>query len=421
MLFKCPLQKNLRIIFCFLVLSLCLSAESDAKFVALRTFDEVNYLGNASYSKVVRVPTARVVIADYELINADFPETRQMTHAEIDSWFIRYAGYMTEAQIKLGNSPKLKLNDPIASVPSDHQIALVPRDYKRARVYPVGNRGLLDGKGVGAGLPTLEENGLLNTTNAVREFFYSKAVGDAFEDAELPFGVVGSYGVIDWGFYFWDERDQCLYRAGAVFRQAHARDVSPEMQVQGQLKNKDAVRMETVLRKFGLSSASKRTLSNGKTFLALNIQGTKDGMFLVDFGSYKGYREFLLPSISLTDYVYHGKEMLSNLSNYILFSSDPGKLDPQPIDELKFPFEIWGDSTSSEATALEDRKKEGLWLKIEEQINALSAGQSMEMTRTQLSAFYQETVTQLHLNRMKLPFSTRHYLIKHSSCDELLF
>ena len=239
---------------------------------------------------VARVTTARVVVANYRLIRKDFPATRRLNDAAIDRWLLRHVGYLAVSQIEGGASDRRPAEEAVSGpIATEGEAVLAkayrPGSYGRGLVFKVPG-GLIDGKGYGAENPQhgAHYHGLAQTAEALHEFAYIDAVGQILEHADVQLGVVGSYGVIDWGF---DIRypDGRRAPAGVLLRQAHNRLMSPHLTnnpVRGGLYNSSlleddvvGLRIERILRRYGVTSAGGNR--EKRDFDKPNIQMARNG------------------------------------------------------------------------------------------------------------------------------------------------
>jgi len=343
--------------------------------------------GNAVTSLAIayRVPTARVLIADYALIRKDFPQTHAMTNAEIDQWLLDQSGYLAKGQIELGE--KAGVNSEISYDPKDRKDVLRPPQYDRALVFEAQGGGLIDGKGFGASAPRLDShaNGLMETYQSVREYLYTKATKAIFKHADAAYNVVDAYAVIDWGFdvHEYGESGKS-YRAGAILRQAHVRDLTDEVTAQGQLPRRETEAVERILRNYGMTSGATRSLGADTPIEALNVQGTRDRRFIYDFGSFHVEDHFKNPAFMIKDYALHGREIARDPAKYVVF--DPkNPFYPEPDDRLKLSYAEWTGSSQ--------RSEEAIRKKIQGITEKLDHGKSLPEVRGELQALLKNEVT----------------------------
>lgn len=263
---------------------------------------------------MLRVNSARVVIADYHLIQRDFAETRNMNHKEIDDWLLDHAAYVSK--------PQAAQNTVNTTITTGKEItAFRPADYGRAAVFPAGS-GLIDAKGTGSQHPLQYDhgNGLATLGESIREFAYEKLVHRITEHAGLDVDTVGCYAIFDLGFDV-IHADGSTSPAGMILRQAHER-------AEGAFSLYDepmAKRIETEFRRYGLTSAGAYRTNPVEQ---LNIQGTKDHHGLIDFGGYLTVEKFEKPARNFYDQAH------------LFVPGTPDFIQPDP--KLQIPFELWG-------------------------------------------------------------------------------
>ncbi len=238
---------------------------------------------------VCRLPHARVVFANYEWLQHDFPQLREenleRSHQElrglagadrrlavrrrIDEWLLKNVAFISEKQ-----SQQETVNTPI-EVTDERAVAFRPPNYGRALVYSVAEsheghqdeaeagEGLIDVKGVGVG-PKAEPHfgphadGLMKLGDAIREVAFQKLINAVFRNEGVPFTTVPIYGVVYPGF---DCKHQTwTLPAGLLVRRAHRRPVyrwgtkepdSPAVPLE--------LRIEFLLRRYGITSVSPAT------------------------------------------------------------------------------------------------------------------------------------------------------------------
>lgn len=283
---------------------------------------------------VVRVPTARVVLADYGLIRRDFAETRAMNDARIDEWLLSKTAFVSQAQ-----AGQTVANTQI-TVSGETTQALRPRDYGRALVFETGQGGLIDAKGAGAAIaprPGGHSDGLATLGEATREFLYEKLVRTVLAHSGSDFETVEHYAVIDLGFDV-KHAEGTTSPAGLILRQAHSR-------APGQFSlfnNVSARQVELILRRYGLTSAGAY---RGSTTYSeqINVQGTPDGGIL-DFGGYIAEEAFSRPARNFYDF----RDLLT-----------PDQIDfVQPDPRIRVPMKNWGYSDSG----VDDPKLDNPWM-----------------------------------------------------------
>jgi hypothetical protein len=291
---------------------------------------------------VKRVSTAKIVLADYELIRKDFSHARNLSNDQIDSWLLNSVAFVADTQLN-----RNEVNTAISLGP-DARTAYRPPQYGRALVFQVKG-GFIDVKGVGAIYPVQADhsNGLATLGEVLREYLYQKMVQLLFDHDESNLKTVGSYAVIDWGFHV-IHSDGSTSPAGAILRQAHRRfDNISSLLTPDQMK-----RFERVLRKYGVTSAGAHRYT---IFEKANIQGTHNSE-VVDFGAFLTVDQF-------------SKVVWDFLLDEVIF--DPRQPDfIQPHDDLRVPLHIWGTTHS----LVEDPKQDNPWIWSHELAVALSQG-----------------------------------------------
>lgn len=268
------------------------------------------------------VNTARVILADYDLIRKDFPGLAAKSNEEIDQWLLKNTAVISKPQ-----AAQSKVNTSIQT--KGEMNAYRPKDYNRAIVVDTPE-GLIDIKGAGSLNPNNNHhgrnggNGLASLGESIREFSYQKLVENVFRHADAPVETVGSYAVIDLGFDI-KHVDGVVAPAGSILRQAHRRSEG-EYSLLGETRS---LEIERVLRRYGISSggAALQTSPNAR----INIQGTADGAVL-DFGAFLVEDKFTKPARH-----FYGTKILL----------DPKSADyVQPDPKIRVPYEDWGFTRS---------------------------------------------------------------------------
>jgi hypothetical protein len=275
---------------------------------------------------VLRVATARIVLADYPRIRADFPHTRSMTETEINTWLLNKTAYVSKAQAHQQEvNSKIEILNTDSGAPVQ-TTAHRPQVYGRALVFDV-EEGLIDAKGVGAHLsPRLKGHatGLASLGEVLREFIFQKKVQQVLEHSGSGLQTVESYAVIDWGFDA-RELDGSYIRAGAILRQGHTR---PRLIGGGNhfASAIDSKMIEELLRQYGITSTGDAATATEER---VNIQISKDHA-LIDFGAYLVRDHFNL------EYRHYGDHTYLGGPSSIHF------LQPNPL--FKIPASVWGSS-----------------------------------------------------------------------------
>lgn len=291
-------------------------------------------LNQARAEPVVRVRTARVMLADYALIRRDFTEVRSMTDAQIDAWLLDKTAWIAEPQAR-----QAEVNTPIDVMEGRGQ-AFRPASYGRALVFPAGDRGLIDAKGAGALAPEAghHSNGLATLGEVIREFSYEKLARMLFLHGRTRFETVGHYGVIDLGFDV-IHADGSRDPAGMVLRQAHRRYAGHYQSI---FKGEHARNVERALRRYGVTTAGMHFRTS--EIELINVQGTPEGA-VVDFGAFLTVERFEHPARSLAE---PGELLL-----------EPGHINfVQPDSAVRIPVDVWGTTVSG----ILDPKYDNPWI-----------------------------------------------------------
>lgn len=202
------------------------------------------------FETVLHVKTARVAIADYQVLKRDFPELTAWSDEEIDAWLLQEGAWMAQSQVSLGSIQGI--HDPIQTDEGVLRRAFRPGGYGRAlmlsvkapgasletnlqdrlavendRLFRYDFTGLFDAKGVGAQIPTRgsHSNGVADLREMLQEFATEKLVHSLFKNSKEPYDTVESYAVLDLGFKMKTEFGEEL-PAAVILRQAHVRDWS---------------------------------------------------------------------------------------------------------------------------------------------------------------------------------------------------
>jgi hypothetical protein len=252
-----------------------------------------------------------------------------------------------------------------------HRRVYRPEGYNRALVYRTekGNP-FIDSKGAGTNRPLQgsHSNGLATTAEALREFVFQKKVQQIFDHAELDERTVGCYAVVDWGFDVINE-DGSHSPAGYVLRQAHTR--YPIGRMGNTFVPRDrALHIESVLRRYGVTSSGEisEKLGSGKDIV--NIQGNAKGE-IVDFGAYLVRDKFQNPAYGYVD----------KFETPMFEPGKPGWVEPDPA--LRLPFDKWGYSITGKA----DPAADNISSRAHDLVKDLRAGKA---DRGSVLGFYRE-------------------------------
>jgi hypothetical protein len=236
--------------------------------------------------EVKHLATARVVIAEYEILQHDFPELstdalvsanseladltptakQDAVHAIIDEWLVVNAAFVSAAQAKQDVVNTAIVTDGATAV------AVRPRTYGRALVMPIQNvdvasrthrrwarmPGLLDLKGTGVGpnrIPShrQQSNGLEYLSTALHDLLIKKAIDEACAQSAPTIWTVPVYAVLDLGFDVRVPDSERTLPAGMHVRRAHRR---PLPGVDELRRHDISLHVEKLLRSFGMTTAS---------------------------------------------------------------------------------------------------------------------------------------------------------------------
>lgn len=229
---------------------------------------------------MLHLSQARVVFADYDLIQHDFPDmrdeiysrsasgsTRNSTSAsadfrmKVDDWLLANAALISPTQ-----ACQEIVNDPI---PVDAVVTrgYRPRHYGRAAVvcampHPTIRHsanepiGLLDLKGVGVGpdkipLPGPTSNGLLSLQCALREYLMQRVIDEIFKREAPTLWTVPVYAILSLGFGILGSWHGAP--AAILVRRAHKRNLGA---VTNRLTHEVSLSIERLLRHYGLTSTN---------------------------------------------------------------------------------------------------------------------------------------------------------------------
>lgn len=363
----------------------------------LRSMDELDDSG-LRLETVLRVPTARVVFADYELLRHDFPHLRGVDEPLVDRWLLRHAAFISTAQ-----AAQSRVNTPIETA-EESTVACRPKRYGRALVVSTRENNsrlppdpalpwtgepemLLDLKGTGVAPGVVPRHdpgghfdGLISLQRVLTEVLFQEVIEAAFRHAGSGFSTLPAYAVLDLGFeVVW--QDGRTFPAAMQVRRAHRRppnneEVPPPGAPEEQLK----MEIELLLRRYGITSCTaalsvemvdgeegttlrfaRRPLppSSHEEFQALragfgipqggrirfegvNVQLTREvGLDpsraqVVDFGHYSRKDRFESPLVTFVD----GPAAFPLSWGRILWPHEAGFVQPDPA--LLLPDEHWG-------------------------------------------------------------------------------
>jgi hypothetical protein len=256
----------------------------------------------------MRVTSARVLAADYDLIRRDFPTTRQLDQSGIDRWLLRHTGFIARTQIERGAPVQTPIRTNGRVVTGK---AVRPTTYGRALVFQVPG-GLIDGKGFGARTPAQRDhsNGLAELGEVIREFAFHQAMDTVLRHADVGLGTVGAYAVIDWGFDVVGANG-LRSPAGAILRQAHNRHRD------GLTDDAKELEIEQLLRRYGITSAGAHR--EKYKYDLINIQMDRSMTRLVDFGAFRVFDRF--PARDVRGWI--GRRTLVSANDQRFLQPDP--------------------------------------------------------------------------------------------------
>jgi hypothetical protein len=269
-----------------------------------------------------RVNTAKIVIADYDLLRRDFaPLLKSLSDAEINAWLLEHAALIARTQYEKGE--KANMNKAINADITHTTHYVRPHDYGRGFVFKVGNDGeqelLMDAKGVGAENPVAgsHSDGLGHVAEMIQEYAFEKLTHKAFVHSKSGLDTIETYAVIDLGFLA--HKDGVWTAAGMVIRQAHKRYFRESRNgwIYFQLEDADAMKIERVIRRYGLTSSGIGYLREpDRKDSWHDMQGSDEGA-VVDFGTFMAAKTF--------------KDNLHGMDNSILIDySSPDYVQPNP-------------------------------------------------------------------------------------------
>ncbi len=216
---------------------------------------------------MVQVTGAKVLFANYAVIQSDFPEIwNQHTslsddpEAEIDEWLVNSTAFISSSQV---NSTGINSMIHTGSITSS---AWRPPRYGRAAILgqPVSNQNenhfLFDVKGTGVPSgekPTLpNSNGLLTISEAIHEVMMEHLVFACMRHANINIRPLPTYAVIDLGFNALNRIGRSSERAVLLLRRTTTRPrYQWERYYQGREIATALMNVELNLRRYGLSAS----------------------------------------------------------------------------------------------------------------------------------------------------------------------
>ena len=240
--------------------------------------------------EVVRLKDTQVMIANYPLLQHDFPQLSdahlilenpelqklkgnsftEAKHKIIDNWLIQNTAFISKAQAK-----QIKVNTRIKTT-KETKLAYRPPSYGRALVFPIdkpkivpdalkefeeyGAWGLIDAKGVGVAPGVVPEqsmykHGLMSIDYALREYLMERVVHHIFSYNKTDYSVIPTYALIVPNFKIKTEKGQIP--TAIILRRAQRREKDgSDLPVYGSVAQMVKIEMELLLRKYGVSSAT---------------------------------------------------------------------------------------------------------------------------------------------------------------------
>lgn len=249
----------------------------------LQTIEDLDDPG-VSQESAHRLASPRVVWADYELLQHDFPRLRNRSllaarpelrklrgkrrqsalRGIVDGWVLRHG-----AVISCSQAAQEVVNSRIEISAEAVEVFRPPR-YGRSLVVPVSNDegsahpGLLDLKGVGTApdvVPAdhIHGNGLMSLREALTDLMMQKAMESLFRHAQSDYWCVPIYAVLDPGFDVFSK----VFPAGPAaiqVRRAHRRPRGgAELPFHGSDEQFVKFELEMLLRQYGITSANRST------------------------------------------------------------------------------------------------------------------------------------------------------------------
>jgi hypothetical protein len=227
---------------------------------------------------VVGIARTRVVVADYSVLQHDFPQLREpyllTKHPElqgyrgqerqlairrfIDEWLLHNASFISERQAN-----QSRVNSPVETT-GERVTAHRPPRYGRAFVVLVQDGGLLELKGAGVApsqVPSFarHETGLMFLGEALADLVLQWMIDEVFRHSGANFWTVPVYAILDAGF------DQCTidrqsFAAGLQVRRAHRRALHDYNVPENRSPEQTAMwAIEMLLRRYGITSVHPST------------------------------------------------------------------------------------------------------------------------------------------------------------------
>lgn len=247
--------------------------------------------------EVACLSNAKVIIADYDLLQNDFAQLRDAVICTIypdigelngeakrtaiqeiiDRWLCHNAALISKRQLEqneVNNDIEVNGRSTVAYRPPRYGRALVASVRKNHAALPAeeyarwGNEadGFLDLKGCGVGpfktprnLP--HKTGLEYLGKAISAFAMEKMIQRIFAHTNVKFSTIPTYAILDAGFDY-KQAIRGSVAAGIQVRRAHARPQRgsglnlPEL---GSYEQKITIEIERLLRRYGITSSAPET------------------------------------------------------------------------------------------------------------------------------------------------------------------
>mmetsp|Transcript_18249 Transcript_18249/g.51516 ORF Transcript_18249/g.51516 Transcript_18249/m.51516 type:complete len:423 (+) Transcript_18249:55-1323(+) len=251
--------------------------------------------GSGVLTKVLPLTNALVVVADYGVLRADFPNCLgSRSNDEIDDWLLKEAAFFRRSQIELGPKAGVHGEVPVRTGEEYERVAEVPTFYGRGFVMAAASchNVHLDVKGGGTTTPGLtpHSNGVIDVTGALYEYWGEKIVRRVRvpEDEKLAskdgfLKTVPTYAVISVGISLQNASATGMPWLSAewselalIVRRAHKRQVAYIMPV------KESFYIEQLLLPYGATFSVGVEYYNDKVFKPQDCQGMPEEWSLMD-------------------------------------------------------------------------------------------------------------------------------------------
>ena len=202
-----------------------------------------------------RLTSARVMLADYELLRADFPRLRSAYDVDIDAWLLSQA-----ALISVEQAGQQVTNAPISVIGEEQQGWRPPRYGRSAIIQTTDGPGVLDIKGVGmrrGKKPKCRpyQTGLLEGYVALWEAQFQWMLDAIFERAAPALWTLPIYAILDTGVLTFPQHYKGLVPGAIIVRRAHQRPTNgEELPKPGSEEEFLKFEIEMLLRSYGITS-----------------------------------------------------------------------------------------------------------------------------------------------------------------------